>query len=321
MGGGPLKRKYVKYILHVAVIAGLIVAAVNYLNGEAVINALTSFDYAYAPFMVLLSAAVLLVKGLRFVPLMRPLTDLGRAVLTRGYVAGQPATLVPGGVAARMGIMHQVGVPISESTIAVAFAGLIDYATYILGTVIAAIFFEEARRPALVALAILGGVAFLIYLPPTRNLFGRASDWIADQLNAMEKWRAFQGAFDDIASPGVLAPSLGLSALAILMDVVILYLTLRGANAPVPLPLVFLSYMLSMMLGILSPLPGGLGAVEAGMVGVLVSGGRVGADVGAAVVAIFRVATIVVRGLLGAIVYACCWPGQYDKEAVDQEEL
>lgn len=314
-----MKVKYLKYVLHAAVIAGVVLAAVNYLNGEEVINALLSFNYVYAPFMVLLSAGGLLMRGLRFVPLMRPLTDLSRAVLTRGYVAGQPATLVPGGVAARVAIMHQVGVPASESSIAVAFAGLIDYATYILGTVIAAIFFEQARRPVLIALGILAGFAFAVYLPLTRNLFSRASDWVAEKFNAMKKWRELQDAFRVIASLAVLASSLGLTAVAMLTDVVILYLALRGADASVAIPPVFLSYMLSMTLGILSPLPGGLGPVEAGLVGTLVSSVDINVDVGVAVVAIFRVLTIVLRGLLGAVVYACCWPGEYDREAVDGE--
>jgi uncharacterized protein (TIRG00374 family) len=313
-------KKVLKYVLHAAVIAGIVIAAVNYLNGDEVIDALLSFNYTYAPFMVLLSAAVLLLKGLRFVPLMRPLTDLGRAVLTRGYLAGQPVTLVPGGVAGRVGIMHQVGLPASESSIAVAFAGLLDYAAYILGTVIAAIFFEQARRPATIAVGILAGLAVVIYLPVTRNLFGRASDWVADRFDAVETWREFQEDFGDIASPRVLGASLSLTIVAILLDVTILYLALRGAGTPVAIPLVFLSYMVSMMAGMLSPLPGGLGPVEAGMVGTLVSGGAIGANTGVAVVAIFRVATVLIRALLGAIVYACCWPGQYDEEAVDKDE-
>jgi hypothetical protein len=293
---------------------------VNYLNGEEVLNALLSFNYVYAPFMVLLSAAVLLLKGLRFVPLIRPRTDLSRAVLTRGYVASQPGALLPGGAAVRVGIMRQVGIPASESSIAVGFAGLMNYAAYFLGAVIAAIFSAQARQPVLIAVGILAVLAVLVYLPPTRNLFGRASNWIANKLDAMDTWREFQEAFGDIASLPVLASSLGLTALAILVEVVILYLALRGAGAPVAIPLVFLSYMVSMMVGILSPLPGGLGPVEAGMVATLVSGGEISANVGVAVVAIFRVTSVVLRGALGAVVYACCWPGEYDEERVEKED-
>jgi hypothetical protein len=270
--------------------------------------------------MVLLSAGVLLLKGLRFVPLMRPRTDLSRAVLTRGYVASQPGALLPGGAAVRVGIMNQVGIPASESGIAIGFAGLMNYAAYFLGAVIAAIFFEQARRPVLIAAGILAGLTLLVFLPFTRNLFGGVSDWVANKFDAIDEWREFQEAFGDIASLPVLASSLGLTALAILVEVSILYLALRGAGAPVAIPLVFLSYMVSMMVGILSPLPGGLGPVEAGMVGTLVSGGQIGTNVAVAVVAIFRITSVVIRGLLGAVVYACCWPGEFDEEKVDKEE-
>lgn len=304
-----MKLRYLRYALHVAVIVGLVLAAVNYLQGEAVLDALATFRYVYAPLMVLVSAAVLFFKGLRFVPLMRPLTDVGRWCLTRGYMAGQPATLVPGGVAARVGIMHQVGVPAAESSIAVAFAGLIDYATYFLGTLLAAAFFPEARRPAFIALGLLAGLALLIWFPPTRHLFGRAADWVARETDAVDKWRAFQEAFGDIATLPVLASSLGLTVAGTVLDVVVLYLALLGAETPLSFPVVFLAYFLGLLLGILSPLPGGLGTADAGMVGVLISSGGIDTALAAAAIAIFRIATVVVRALLGAVVYVCCWPG------------
>jgi uncharacterized protein (TIRG00374 family) len=302
------------------VIGGVVLAAVRYLRGDEVIHALLTFDYIYAPLMLLLSAVYLVVKGLRFAPLMRPLTEVSDSTLVRGYMAGQPATLVPGGVAARVGMMHQVGVPPSESSIAVAFAGLMDYATYIAGTLIAAVFFEQARRPVLIAMGALAVLAFLIYFPVTRSLFGRASGWVAERVNATERWHQFQEAFEDVATLRALAISFALSSMGTLIDVTILYLALRGARTPIPFPLVFLAYFLAMMLGILSPLPGGLGLMEAGMVGVLASSARLDVGVAAAVVAIFRVATIVARGLYGGVVYLCCWRGEDEQPSNEEQE-
>jgi uncharacterized protein (TIRG00374 family) len=315
-----MKLRYLRYVLHVAVIVGLVLAAVNYLQGEAVLNAFASFRYLYAPLMVLLSCAVLFIKGLRFVPLMRPLTDVGRWCLTRGYMAGQPATLVPGGIAARVGLMHQVGVPMSESSIAVAFVGLIDYATYILGAVISAAFFPEARRPALIAVGILAGLGILIWFPPTRDLFRKASDWIARKTEAMDDWERLQEAFEDIATLPVLGTSFGLTVIGTGLDVVILHLALVGAETPLPFPLVFLAYFLGLLLGILSPLPGGLGTADAGMIGVLVTSGGIDTALAAAAIAIFRIATVVVRALLGAVVYVCCWPGHQDGDGEEQQK-
>jgi hypothetical protein len=56
------------------------------------------------------------------------------------------------------------------------------------------------------------------------------------------------------------------------------------------------------------------------MVGVLVSSGNISTGLAVAAVAIFRVATVVVRALLGAIVYACCWPGGAGEDADGEED-
>lgn len=144
-----------KYIVWAAVLAGLLLAAVKYLNSEDFTRALTTFQWIYAPFMLSLTAAYLSLKGWRFALLMRPLNDLPWGVLLRTYVAGQPATLVPGGVAARVALLEQLGVPVAKGSAPVVLSSLLDQALYFAGALVAALWFEPARTPALFLLGTL----------------------------------------------------------------------------------------------------------------------------------------------------------------------
>src|SRR5215210_8471463 len=130
--GKVLKGKYLKYILHVVVLVGLVIAAVKYINGEEVLQALKSYNYAFAPALLLLSALYLALKAWRFIRLMRPVSDVSGNVLFRGYVAGTAATLVPGGVAVRAGLMNQAGISLAKSGVPVALSSILDQVVFIV---------------------------------------------------------------------------------------------------------------------------------------------------------------------------------------------
>lgn len=127
------QKDYLKYGLHLAILLGVIYAAVKYLNGEEIWNALKSFNYIFAPFILLLSTGYLLLKAWRFVLLMEPFDgDLFWIVTFKAYVAGQAATLLPGGIAARAGLMKQVDVPVAQSSVPVVFSSAIDQVIFII---------------------------------------------------------------------------------------------------------------------------------------------------------------------------------------------
>src|SRR5574339_981157 len=86
--GKVLKSKALKYILHIVIVIGLIVAAAKYIHGEEVLEAIKSYDYSFAPALLALPAVYLSMKAWRFIYLMRPVNDLPGGVLFRGYVAG-----------------------------------------------------------------------------------------------------------------------------------------------------------------------------------------------------------------------------------------
>jgi hypothetical protein len=119
---GPKKGKFLQYGLHVAVLVGVAMAGLKYINGDAFLKALQRFSWEYAPLILALSVGYVLVKGWRFVFLMRQFTDASRWMILRAYVAGQACTLLPGGMAARAALLDQVKIPVSDSAASIALS-------------------------------------------------------------------------------------------------------------------------------------------------------------------------------------------------------
>lgn len=301
---------WLKYALHAAILIGLVVAAAKYLNGEEVLKALQEYNYAYVPLLLALSTGYILMKAWRFVILMRPVTDLDWQTMVRGYVAGTAATLLPGGIAARAGLMHQAGVSVERSAGPVALSSILDQAVFVVGALVAALFVQSARVPALILLGVVIALGAVLLFPFTRRKLLRAADWIAEKAGVEERWQGFLECLPDILTWKRLLITFGITAVALIPLIVILDLSLRGLDVQVPYPTLFLAYILPTMLGRISALPAGVGVTEAGMVGFLASAAAADVDVVTAAVAIFRIATVFFQALLGAVIYFLFWKGE-----------
>lgn len=313
-----MKSSYLKHILTVAVLVGLGLAAYKYLNGAEVMAALRSFDYIYAPFMLALSAAYLLLKAWRFVFLTRPLTNLAWGIIFKAFVAGQAATLLPGGVAARAGLMHQVGMPVSRSSVPVGLSSLLDQVVFILGSLVAALWFEYARTPALIILGVLLVVAAVFIVPTSRRKLAHLADWTAGKFHARQQWHHFLDAVPRVVTLRTMLITMGITLVAFAIRIFVLHFSMLGVGLSLSYPALFLAYILPTMLGRIFPLPGGVGVTEAGMVGFISSTAGTDINTTAAAVAIFRVVTVVYEALLGALVYFFAWQGE--KEVAREEE-
>jgi uncharacterized protein (TIRG00374 family) len=313
-------RPYLKYILHIAVITGIIIAAVRYLDFAEIIAALQEFDLIYLPFLIALSAGYMFLKALRFIPLMRPVTGLPPGVLFRGYVAGTAATLVPGGVAARAGLMRQAGVPFSDSSGPVILSSLLDQLAFLASSLIAAIWFEAVRTPAFILLGIVLGIVAALFIPVTRRLILKAVNWVADKFNFTEQWESFRKAWSRVATPRILALTFGITLFGLIFQILMLDFSLRGVGVTIPYPLIFMAYIVPAMLGRLSALPGGVGVTEVGMVGFLVLTANVDIHQGTAATVIFRLITLFFQILLGALVYFFVWGGERESKRIPQSE-
>ncbi|HEX7003992.1 MAG TPA: lysylphosphatidylglycerol synthase transmembrane domain-containing protein [Trueperaceae bacterium] len=307
--------KILKYVLHAVILIGLVLAALRYLNSEEVLEALYSFDPFYGVLVLMVPAVQLALKSWRFEVFLRPFGVRHPSTVMRAYAAGQPATLVPGGIAARIGLLSQAHVPVSTSAAAVLFSSLFDQAVFVMGLFVTAIWFPAARVAALITLGAVALVALLLAVPQVRTRLGRPFIWLAKRVGLEEGVEKFGEAVRTDLSKRVVAGALALSVAAFATDVLLLEFSLRGLDLQVPLPEVFLAYLLPTMLGRLSALPaGGIGLAEAGIVGYLAGVSGVDPSVAVVAAAVFRVSTVFLQALYGAFVYWFAWKG--DRESV-----
>lgn len=317
------KRNILKYTLHVLVIGGVVWAAVKYLNGEEVLNALRTFSYDLLPYMLGLALAYFLLKAGRFIVLIEPFTDdISRWTVLKAYLSGQAMTLIPGGVAARTALMKQAGVPIAESSVPVLIHSAWDQAVFLLGGLIAALWFPAARLPVFIILSVLATVSLLFIIPTPREWILARAEQIAGYFDKKDEWHKFLDALPQVFTLKISLIAFVLTVIAFGTNIVTLGLAMRGLSLDVSYPTLFLAFIIPTMLGRLVPVPGGFGVTEASMVGFLTTTSGVGTNETTAAVSIFRIVTIVFPAVLGMIVYFLFWRGdeEGDEKATNRTE-
>jgi hypothetical protein len=138
------------------------------------------------------------------------------------------ATLLPAGGAARVVVLEQVGVSVPKGGAAVLFASLIDQAVLISGVLVAALWFEEARPPALIFLAVLAAVAVLLWIGPIRTRLLARAAWLMEKVHLENKWRSFQTTFDEGITLGVVLRGLAFTTAAFALMPLALGFVLQG---------------------------------------------------------------------------------------------
>jgi uncharacterized protein (TIRG00374 family) len=305
---GEVKFKgFLKYGLHVMVLGGLIVAAVKYVDGESFMQAVRQFDWRYVPIICALGLASVLIKGWRFGTMVRKVAEVDRPTLLKAYVAGQSATLVPGGIAARAGLLDQVGVPASKTGAAITLSSMSDQFLFLLLTLVCAAWFEEARRPVLILIGILTVLAVLLGIQAVRVWLFRLVKAILGRFKLDVAFSRFIIATKETATPKILLYGIANTAMAFACLILALHLCLMGVGASVPLMTLLLAFSLPTMLGRISALPGGVGVTEFGMTGILNAAPGVSMGEAAAAVTIFRLATVLFTAIAGGLVYFTLW--------------
>ncbi len=305
------KRTYLKYALHAAILIGLVVAGIKYLNGAEVYQALRQYTYGFAPLILIASLGYVVLKAWRFVLLLRPLDgDLHWSVISKAYVAGQAAALLPGGIAARAGLLKQVHVPLGKGSIPVVFSSGLDQLVLITGALITSLWFERGRTPVLILLGVIGLVSLMLIIPTTRRRLGDMFEWIMQRFDLNQQWQEFLEVLPDVVTWQTMSTTIGLTLVGFAFHIVALDLSIRGLGFSLAYSTLILAYILPTVLGRLSGLPGGVGVTEAGMVGFLTSTSELETGTAAAVVAIFRIAVVVIPAIIGALVYFFGWQGK-----------
>ena len=305
--------QYLTYTLHALVLAGLIAAGLKYIQGDLFWRAFHRFNWACIPVVLTLTVGYVLLKGTRFTAMMRHLTHLDEGVLMRAYVAGQACTLLPGGMAARAGILKQVGVPASDTAAPIAISGLSDQFVFAACSMLAALWFETARRPVLVMLGVLIGLSILLGVEATRTWLLGLVERLMGRFHLLSHWCEFLLSLREVATPRMILASVANAALAAALMIAALDLCAMGVGAEIPYMTLLLAYTLPTQLGRISAMPGGVGVTEAGMIGILNAAPGVTLDQAAAATVVFRLGTVAFAALFGGIVYALAWRGRREE--------
>lgn len=300
-------KNLLKYALHAAAILGAVWAAIRYIDGEQFTKALHDFDWKWAPVVGLLGIAAVVVKAWRFASLLKKTVEVDRFVAMKAYVAGQSMTLLPGGIAGRSALLKQIGIEVGESGSAVALSSITDQIGFILCAMVSALWFEAARKPALILLAVLAVVSICLGIEAVRSWLGRAVEWILGKFNAAHQWQDFVKGMRKTATPKMLIMGVLNALMAFAMLVFALHLCMYGTGASLPPMVLLLAFSLPTMLGRISALPGGFGVTEVGIVTILDQAPSVRLDQAAAAVLVFRLGTVVLTAAVGAIVYLVAW--------------
>jgi hypothetical protein len=217
------KLPLLKYGLHLLVIAGLVVAGMKYVNGDEFWKAIHRFNWWLAPLILSLTVVYLVVKGWRFVTLIRLFSDVPRPLILRAYIAGQAPALLPGGIAARAAFLEQVGIPMQKSGAAVAMSSMSDQFVLFSAAMLSALWFESARKPVLILLAVLITISVLLGIEASRHWLMGVIEKVLGKLHLEKYWEGFCGSLKNMSSLPMLLGSVLNAAVAFYMFVAALY--------------------------------------------------------------------------------------------------
>ena len=306
---------FLKYALHAAVFAGLVFAGARYVNGELFWRSVGRFNWLYVPAILFLTVAYVLVKGWRFIGLMREVSAANPWMLMRAYIAGQACSLLPGGAAARAGILAQAGIPPARTAAPLAISSLADQLTFAAVSLTAALWFESIRKPLLVVLTVLIGLSLILGIEAVRCWLLDLIERLMGRFRLLNHWREFLSSLREITSFSQIGASLSNTAVAFILMVSALNLCVIGVEAEAAFTVVVLAYALPALLGRISAMPGGIGITEAGMISILNAASGVTLDQAAAATTVFRVGTVAFAAFFGGIVYVFAWRGHNEAES------
>jgi uncharacterized protein (TIRG00374 family) len=301
------KSRILSIIFNGLVLLALVWAAFKYLRPEAVGDALERIDLTFLPVLLLLALLYIALKTWRFALCVGAIADLPFWRVAQSFLASQPLTLLPGGIAGRTLFLHQAGAPLGTAIVPTVMMSVLDQTVFILALFAAAFSFEGARTPAYIALTAMLLIAACLILPFSRKLAISLAHRLGKQYKVTDHLKEFSQALEESTSPARLFTLFCLTLADFFLTVLILDISLRSVGASADYSVLFLTYILPTMVGRFTILPGGVGLTEAGMVGTLASLAHLDINLAAAGVLVFRIASVLLQSGLGALVYFISW--------------
>jgi glycosyltransferase 2 family protein len=265
--------------------------------------ALENFDYALIPAILGLVALSYVVRYFRWTYYLRVLkvsvpTGINAAIFTSGLsMTISPGKL--GEVLKSVFVRDATGAPIARTAPAVFAERATDGTGMVLWGFLGAFALDLSPWTMLIFLAL---AAFGIAVLRSKHL-SLAAESVLSKLPLMNRLAPhlgdFHGASNDLLGTRPLLVGTAFSFFSWGLECAGVYLCAVGLGVDRPFLLIVFVFALSSLVGVLSMLPGGLGAVEAGLYGQFVTVANLSTGLAGALTLVIRLATLWFATLLG----------------------
>jgi uncharacterized protein (TIRG00374 family) len=298
-----LERLRRNLVLALALGAAVYVVLAVFSNLDKLAAALESFDYALIPAILGLVTLSYVGRFFRWTYYLRVLkvsvpTGINAAIFASGLsMAISPGKL--GEVLKSVFVRRVSGAPIARTAPAVIAERATDGTGMVLWGFLGAF---ALHLPPWTMLLFLSVAVFGIAVVRSRRL-SLAAERILAKLPLVSRFaphmRDFTGASNELLGTGPLVIGTVISFLSWGLECTGVYLCAVGLGVHKPFLLIVFVFAVSSLLGVVSLLPGGIGAVEAGLYGQFVTVANLSTGVAGALTLLIRLATLWFATLLG----------------------
>lgn len=228
----------------------------------------------------------------------------------RLFVAGFPLAVTPakaGEALKAVWLQRQTGLPVAQGVAVVVAERLSDGLAVLALATLGVVAYPQYWPAFLVLLALLGGVVIVLQVRPLASLFLSLGERLPVVKKMIPALRQFYEGSYRLFRPAPALLAVGLGVLSWLGEGIGFYLILLGLGMHPSWELATLAVFIlsfSTLVGAVSSLPGGLGAAEASIAGMLVLLASIPAETAAAATLLIRFATLWLGVSLGLLVWA-----------------
>lgn len=248
----------------------LLAILISYAPWDQVIDILSDFEFGTIVILVALSLAYYGLKALRFWLLLKAMgITKSRKLVTLSYMSAQPVSLLPAGEIYRSHALERyTGVPVKDSLAQFTMQGLLEAAGMCVIAVVSALALHTLRVPFLVltALVLIGAIAIRKgHIASVTRLLNKLPFVNITESTIQDFSKRHRAVLTRRWLPRLLLISL----LIEIVGAVIAYVSVAGIGQHINVYQAALLYVIPVITGFLSLLPGGFGVSEHSAVGVL----------------------------------------------------
>jgi uncharacterized protein (TIRG00374 family) len=303
-------RYFLAILVLVITVVGVVHVFTKSVDPKKVWDLLSDIPSLLLVLLLLLATAMMGVRAFRFYLLLKDQgMELSLWQAIKVYMAGQALSPLPGGEGARTVLLKmECGSSLSDSVTPLILLGITEMIVAVVISLIGGIFLNILRLAAVIALISVVG---LIWLLVNHKLIVKLFKALPDKAKVQKAGKAIittqkevKGAIFEKESWKPSKPfliSLGLAVITDLLGGAILFSLALHYQLPFGFLFSLYIFAAATVLGELVPFsPGGVGATEGGMAGIMLLAG-VDLPRALAVVVVFRAATLVYGILIGLV--------------------